>query len=135
MLMASRWSPPDWVCSEINAWLARERRPWPRSLKAEDRKLIAAVDAYQNEPWIAINERGDREKRGDDTDGRIKRIADEHGVGPTALENFLDCEGGTYRRIRDWRQLERAFEEWKACFISAHLLFRSSFRGSPLSLM
>jgi hypothetical protein len=116
MLMASRWSPPDWVCSEIDAWLAREREPWPRPLTAEDRKRIAAVNAYHNEPRIAINERGDREKRGDYKDG----IADKHGVSPRALENFLGCEGGTYRRIRDWRQLERAFEEWKGMESSSH---------------
>jgi hypothetical protein len=81
-------------------------------LTDEDRKLITVAEAYLNEPWIAINKRGDKEKRGDDTDGKIKRIADKYGVESTALDNYLDFGGGTYRRIRDWRNLELAFEEW-----------------------
>jgi hypothetical protein len=106
MLAADGWSPPDWVRSEINAWLAGERRPWPKPLTEKDTKLIAVVEAYHNEPW-----EGD-EKRGDESSGRIERIANKYGVSPKALENFLGFEGGTYCRIRDWRGLERTFEEW-----------------------
>ena len=98
----------DWVRVGIKMWREGKCPPMPKDLTDENRKLAVAVDAYRTEP------RQSGERRGDQYDGRIKRIADKHGASPAHLESIiLKSEGGRNRRIRqhedDWREWERVY--------------------------
>jgi hypothetical protein len=99
-LLAAGAPVPDWARAELAAWRAGQRPPLPTK-NDEDEKLLAAVRAYRDKASRRPNEK---------KDDRIKRLADEHGVTKIALENFLNCEGGTYRRlVKDWQQWQRIY--------------------------
>jgi hypothetical protein len=78
-------SVPDWVRKELagEAW---DEPP----LSDSDRKLLRARNAYDTEPrpW------------GEKKNERIARIADQHGVPPTALGNLIDGRGRAATRLR-----------------------------------
>ena len=99
-LLAAGAPVPDWAREEIAAWRAGQRPRLP-TMKDDDWKLLAAVRAYRDKASRRPNEK---------RDDRIKRIADEHKISATALENFVNCEGGTYKRlVKDWQGWERIY--------------------------
>jgi hypothetical protein len=99
-LVVAGCDPPDWAREELALWWEGKRPPLP-TLSEDDKRLLAAVEAYR---------KGCRP--GEKREQRIERIAKEHSVSKTALENFLNHEGGTYRRlVRDWRRWEQVYLE------------------------
>jgi hypothetical protein len=98
VMLAAGAAVPDWVRKELAAWCEGQRPPLP-SCSDDDKKLLAAVEAYRT-----------GRRKGEKKEQRIERIARECGVEKTALANFIDHEGGTYRRlVRDQRRWERIY--------------------------
>jgi hypothetical protein len=92
---------PQWVRGEVKEWLEGCRPARPSALTDKDQKLLDAVQAYRT------NARPSREKK----DDRITRIAKEHEITRAALDNYLNCKGGTYKRVA------QAWREWEAVSI------------------
>jgi hypothetical protein len=95
----------DWVRVGTKMWLDGKCPSLPKDLTDENKKLAAAINAYRTQT---------DEERGDQCSGRIRRIADEHGVLPALLEPIIiKGQGGRCRRIRqyedDWREWERVY--------------------------
>jgi hypothetical protein len=105
-LVAEGAPVPQWVRSEITAWLENERPPSPtRKDTDEDIKLRNAAEKVRDKAnWRP------REPKGDSESGRISRIAEEEGVKPLSLENYCRCKGRAYNRdkaLRIWYRVYR----------------------------
>jgi hypothetical protein len=93
---------PDWVANEFKAYLQGKRPPMPKRSEKDENLLAAAR---------ACLDKGCR-RAGEKRAARIERIAKERSVSPTSLENLLNHEGGTYRRlVRDERRWEQIYVE------------------------
>ncbi len=99
--------PPQWVRSDIAAWLEGDRPPLPaRKDTDQDIKLRRAAEKVRDKAnWRPGEIKGDRHS------GRIKRIAEEEGVSPTALEYYCNCKGRAYNRDKSWRTWDRVYGE------------------------
>lgn len=100
-LLAAGAPVPDRARKEIAKWRAGLRPPWPGPRDDNDVRLLAAVRAYHDKTT-----RRPKEKR----ELRIKRIAAEHQIRESWLEDFLNHEGSRYRRLgRDNRRWEQIY--------------------------